>query len=83
MAGAVVVRGRISDSTHVELEQPLSGLRGQVEVTLRPVLAPRVAPTTPLAEWMAAFDSWIASHDSSLPVLSTEALRRESLYEER
>ena len=83
MAGAIVVHGRISDSTHVELEQPLSELRGQVEVTLRPLLAPRVVPTTPLAEWMAAFDSWIASHESSLPVLSPEGLRRESLYKER
>lgn len=35
MDKACVVAGRIADSRHIELEEPVTGLQGRVEVTLR------------------------------------------------
>ena len=37
MEPAVVVRGKLNDPSHIELDKPLSGIRGAVEVTVRPV----------------------------------------------
>lgn len=37
MREAVVVTGRISDPRHIELEEPLTDLRGRVEVVVRSV----------------------------------------------
>jgi hypothetical protein len=37
MRRAVVVRGKLNDPTHIELDEPLSEIRGAVEVTVRPV----------------------------------------------
>jgi hypothetical protein len=37
MERAVVVRGHLSDPNHIDLDEPVSGIRGAVEVTLRPV----------------------------------------------
>jgi hypothetical protein len=34
-------------------------------------------------EWMRAFDEWSQSHDPSIPLLSDEAVSRESFYEGR
>lgn len=84
MGRSVIVRGQLRDATHVELEEPVGDLRGPVEVTLRPLTTGLgVVTPVPPTEWAAAFDSWTASHDPSLPVLPAEALRRESLYEDR
>jgi hypothetical protein len=40
MNRVVVVRGNLSDPRHIELEEPLSGIRGPVEVTVRPIQEP-------------------------------------------
>lgn len=84
MGRRVTVHGKLRDATHVELDEPVGDLRGPVEVTLRS-LTPGLGVVTPVPpnEWAVAFDSWTASHDPSLPVLPAEALRRESLYEDR
>ena len=37
MERAVVVRGHLSDPNHIDLDEPVSGIRGAVEVTVRPV----------------------------------------------
>ena len=37
MERAVVVRGHLSDPNHIDLDEPVSAIRGAVEVTLRPV----------------------------------------------
>jgi hypothetical protein len=37
MERAVVVRGHLSDPNHIDLDEPVAGLRGAVEVTLRPI----------------------------------------------
>lgn len=36
----IVVRGKFSDSSHIELDEPVSGFVGAVEITVRPYRAP-------------------------------------------
>ena len=47
MDRAIVVRGNLSDPSHIELHEPVSGINGPVEVTVRPVQRP--AQGSPLA----------------------------------
>ena len=47
MDGAIVVRGTLSDPSHIELDEPVSGINGPVEVTVRP--AQKLALGSPLA----------------------------------
>ena len=82
MPRAVVVRGHVGDPRHVELDAPVTGWRGPVEVTLRALTTADRFSMSSREEWLTAFDSWVRAHDSSLPVLPPEALRR-SPYEER
>jgi hypothetical protein len=37
MENAVIVRGKMGDSRHIELDEPVPGLLGDVEVVLRPL----------------------------------------------
>jgi len=37
MERAIVVRGRLADSRHVELDEPVTEMKGPVEVVLRPL----------------------------------------------
>ncbi|MCC6765747.1 MAG: hypothetical protein IT293_13905 [Deltaproteobacteria bacterium] len=37
MDGAIVVRGKLSDPSHIELDEPVAGIDGPVEVTVRQV----------------------------------------------
>lgn len=39
--------------------------------------------TATLEEWSRALQQWAASHDSSTPLLSDEAVERDSIYEGR
>jgi len=36
MQRSITVRGRISDPHHIELDEPVSGIRGEVEVVVKP-----------------------------------------------
>ena len=47
MKRAIVVRGNLSDPSHIELDEPVSDLRGPVEVTVRPIL--ELSTGSPLA----------------------------------
>lgn len=47
MDRAIVVRGNLSDPSHIELDEPVSGIEGPVEVTVRP--AQNLALGSPLA----------------------------------
>lgn len=40
MERTVVVRGRVVDNRHIELDEPVEEVSGAVEVTLRPAAAP-------------------------------------------
>jgi hypothetical protein len=35
--GTVVVRGRLNDPSHIELDEPVSDIHGPVEVAVRPI----------------------------------------------
>ena len=37
MERAVILKGRVTDDRHIELDEPLAEITGPVEVTLRPV----------------------------------------------
>jgi len=86
MQTAFVIRGKLKDSKTIELDEPMRGIQGPVEVTVRPVVSSERAPlceTLPPDEWKKMFHAWLESHDPNVPVLPDEALRRESIYEDR
>lgn len=53
METAFILRGRLSDSTHIELDEPVTGIDGEVEVVVRRV-GPQSAETVDVFEWIAA-----------------------------
>jgi hypothetical protein len=54
METAVIVRGRLSDSRHIELDEAVSGIEGEVEVLLRPVVMPGPAEAVDVFELVAS-----------------------------
>jgi hypothetical protein len=44
MERAIVVRGKLSDPRHIELDEPVTELRGPVEVVVRPVPSESAGP---------------------------------------
>jgi hypothetical protein len=54
MDRAIVVRGKLSDPSHIELDEPVSGINGPVEVTVRP--AQKVALGSPIVVLQALRD---------------------------
>ena len=86
MEAVKVLRGTVKDEKTIELDEPVRDLQGPVEVTVRPIAPSKQAPlseTLSPGEWKRMFHAWLDSHDPNLPVLSDEALRRESIYEDR
>jgi len=86
MQTARVLRGTVKDEKTIELDEPVRDMQGPVEVTVRPVAPSKQAPlceTLSPADWKKMFHAWLDSHDPNLPVLPDEALRRESIYEDR
>jgi hypothetical protein len=49
------------------------------ERQVQPVSIAHLQKTDP-EEWARQFDAWLDSHDPNLPVLSDEAMSRESIY---
>lgn len=86
MKVAFVVRGRLTASNHIELEEPVQDIEGPVEVTVRPLGHSKGEPLYERAsatEWRTAFHAWIESHDRTVPIPPAESLRRERIYEDR
>jgi hypothetical protein len=54
MERAVVVRGILSDSSHIELEEPVSDIGGPVEVTVRPFQRPALGSPLEVLQAMRA-----------------------------
>ena len=52
------------------------------EQYLQPVSIAHLQKTNP-QEWARQFDAWVNSHDPNTPVLSDEAMSRESIYPDR
>ena len=53
MQRAIVIRGRLADSRHIELDEPIDELHGDVEITLRPVVE-AARPCRDIAEIIAS-----------------------------
>lgn len=53
MERAVVVTGKLSDVRHVELDEPVTEITGEVEVVLRPVKRKRAAKTESIFDLIA------------------------------
>jgi len=86
MERAVVVRGNLKDPSHIELDEPVSDIKGAVEVTVRPIRRSAPAPRFESAtqdQWEREFHAWVQAHDRTVPLPSAESLRREALYEDR
>ena len=86
MQTAMVLRGKVKDARTIELDEPVGEIEPEVEVIVRPVRASKQAPlceTLSPDEWKKMFHAWLDSHDPNIPVLPDEALRRESIYEDR
>lgn len=54
METALIARGRLSDSRHIELDEAVSGIEGEVEVVLRPVVLPGPAKAVDLFDLIFA-----------------------------
>ncbi len=52
------------------------------EQYLQPASIAHLQKTNP-KEWARQFDAWVNSHDPHTPVLSDEAMSRESIYPDR
>ena len=52
------------------------------EQHVQPVSIAHLQKTNP-KEWARQFDAWVDSHDRDTPVLSDEAMSRESIYPDR
>jgi hypothetical protein len=52
------------------------------EEHLQPISIVQLQKTNP-KEWARQFDGWVDSHDPNTPVLSDEAMRRESIDDDR
>jgi hypothetical protein len=52
------------------------------EQHVQPVSIAHLQKTNP-KEWARQFDAWVNSHDPNTPVLSDEAMSRESIYPDR
>lgn len=86
MGQTVVVYGNLNDPRHIELDEPVSDIRGPVEVAIRAKQDRTPVPffeSTTVEEWKLEFHAWIEGHDRTTPVPSAESLRREALYDDR
>jgi hypothetical protein len=54
METALIVRGRISNSRHIELDEAVPGIDGEVEVVLRRVAMPERPGTVDVFELISA-----------------------------
>ena len=54
METAFILRGRLSDSRHIELDEAVSGIEGEVEVVLRPVVMPGSAESVDVFDLISA-----------------------------
>lgn len=53
MERAIVVRGVLSDPLHIELAEPVTELRGEVEIVVRPAAALQSQPRQDIFDFIA------------------------------
>jgi len=86
MGQTIVVFGNLNDPRHIELDEPVSDIRGPVEVAIRAKQESAPVPlfeSSTVKQWELEFHAWIEGHDRTMPVPSAESLRREALYDDR
>ncbi len=71
MQRAIVLRGRLSDPRHIELDEPVEEMHGRVEVTLRPV-AREEGPHRDVAEVIASLRGGTRSKEEIDAQLASE-----------
>jgi hypothetical protein len=54
MERAIVVRGILSDPLHIELAEPVTELRGEVEVVVRSASTPQPQPRQDIFDFIAS-----------------------------
>ena len=62
MERVVTVRGRLTDSRHIELDEPVDEIAGDVEVTVRPLDHARQEAATDIEALVRVADEWRAKH---------------------
>lgn len=63
METAVIVRGRLSNSRHIELDEPVSDIDGEVEIVLRRITAPMEAKVIDIFDFIAAASPGVRSKE--------------------
>jgi hypothetical protein len=66
MQRALIVKGRVTDSRHIELDEPVDEITGEVEVTVRPLVDEREERPTDIAALERIADEWRAKHPDRL-----------------
>lgn len=66
MERAVIVKGRVMDSRHIELDEPVDEIAGDVEVTVRPLDRTREEGATDIDAIVRIEDEWRAKHPDRL-----------------
>jgi hypothetical protein len=54
MERAIIVRGTLSDPLHIELAEPVTGLRGEVEIVVRSAPASQSQPRQDIFDFIAS-----------------------------
>ena len=80
MERALIVKGRVTDSRHIELYESVGEIVGEVEVTVRPLEREHTERPTDIAALERIEDEWRATHPDRLR--SKEEIDRD-LTEER
>jgi hypothetical protein len=63
---AIIVKGRVTDSWHIELDEPVEDLTGEVEIIVRSIEAPLDHGRTDVEELLRIEDEWRAKHGDCL-----------------
>jgi hypothetical protein len=63
---AIIVKGRVTDSRHIELDEPVEDLAGEVEVIVRPVEAPIDQNSTDVEGLLRIEEEWRTKHPERL-----------------
>jgi hypothetical protein len=66
MERAVIVKGRVTDSRHIELYESVGEIAGEVEVTLRPLAQEHAERPTDIDALERIEDEWRAKHPDRL-----------------
>jgi uncharacterized protein len=66
MERAVIVKGKVTDSRHIELDEPVEEITGDVEVTVRPLDRTPDEGATDIEAIVRIQDEWRAKHPDRL-----------------